>query len=43
MNSKTPINLAEFPIINDTSLYTVWADEPVSIYDNIHPEWFIIK
>ena len=37
-----PMNLSEFQIISDTSFYSVWNPQPISVYDNIHPEWFEI-
>jgi len=36
------MDLENFRIINDTTFYTVWNDEPISVYDNIHPEYFEI-
>ena len=39
-SATTPIDLNSFPIIGDTTFYVVWAQEPISVYDNIHPEWF---
>jgi hypothetical protein len=40
--ATTPMDLENFRIINDTTFYTVWNDEPISVYDNIHPEYFEI-
>ena len=39
-NATTAMNLSEFNIINDTNFYAIWNPEPISVYDNIHPEWF---
>jgi hypothetical protein len=36
------MNLLEFPIISDTNFYAIWNQEPISVYDNIHPEFFEI-
>ena len=41
-NASTPMNLSNFEIIGDTVFYAIWNSEPVSVYDNIHPEWFEI-
>ena len=27
---------------NNSGIYTVWSSEPMSVYDNVHPEWFEI-
>lgn len=39
-NAKTPIDLSSFQIIGDTNFYTVWNTDPISVYDNVHPEYF---
>ena len=39
-NATTPMDLSTFPITEDIELYTVWDSTPVSVYDNIHPEYF---
>ena len=41
-NSTTAMDMSTFNIINDTTFYSVWNPELVSVYDNIHPEWFTI-
>lgn len=41
-NASTPMNLSNFEIIGDTVFYAIWNSEPVSVYDNVHPEWFEI-
>jgi hypothetical protein len=39
-NATTPMDLSTFPITEDLELYTIWDPTPVSVYDNIHPEYF---
>ena len=39
-SSTTPMDLSTFPITEDIELYTIWDENPVSVYDNIHPEYF---
>ena len=39
-NATTPMDLSTFPITEDIELYTIWDPTPVSVYDNIHPEYF---
>lgn len=39
-NATTPMDLSTFPITEDIELYTIWDANPVSVYDNIHPEYF---
>ena len=39
-NATTPMDLSTFPITEDIELHTVWDSTPVSVYDNIHPEYF---
>ena len=41
-NATTPMNLNDFTIIGDTEFYSVWNPEPISIYNNIHPEYWRI-
>jgi hypothetical protein len=43
--SATSTKLVDFSkiiITEDTKFYTVWDENPVSVYDNIHPEYFTI-
>ena len=39
-NATAPMDLSTFPITEDIELYTIWDPTPVSVYDNIHPEYF---
>ena len=39
-NATEPMDLSGFDIIQDTTFYSVWNSESVSVYDNVHPEWF---
>ena len=39
-NATTPMDLSTFPITEDIELHTIWDSTPVSVYDNIHPEYF---
>jgi len=41
-NATEAMNLSEFNIISDTNFYSVWNKDPVSVYDNVHPEWFTV-
>lgn len=41
-NATTPMDLSSFAIIGDTIFYAIWNSTPVSVYENIHPEWFEI-
>jgi hypothetical protein len=34
------MDLSTYPITEDTELYAIWNSEPVSVYENIHPEYF---
>ena len=39
-NAAAPMDLSTFPITEDIDLYAVWDQNPVSVYENIHPEYF---
>lgn len=39
-NAVTPMDLKNYEITEDLELYAVWDDEPISVYQNIHPEYF---
>jgi len=27
---------------NNSGIYTIWSEEPISVFDNVHPEFFEI-
>ena len=39
-NATEKIELNDLLIINNTKLYTVWDTKTISVYDNVHPEYF---
>ena len=39
--SNKLVDFSKILITEDTKFYTVWDENPVSVYDNIHPEYFV--
>ena len=40
VSNGTFIITKDYTVANHGAFYTVWTEEPISVYDNVHPEFF---